>query len=388
MPDFTSVLTTYDWFSHAFLFLLNFGLFLAAAAIIERTQSDNDHSDRIQIARTLSGLICILILADIVVLSLAPHFSDELMRVVYSLMTLYFCLLIFQLLSYYSLHRFGRKKQVDQKTLFVETYSSRLMNIVMLAALGIIALYVVIKIWGADSLLETTGIFGIFFAFLAFTSGQWAPDLLSGLVILNSQTLEDGDLVVIDGYENEYIISKVSFIYTVLFDIRTNTRTMLRNSRLMQGKIDNLSRVASSEGIRQAINYKIGYPVLPDRDRKLRLTEAQEQQKNVGDMFELAFKNACEMDDIKINRNKPFDWALTETGDYALQYTLWIYLDRIPSTKVTGTIRKHYLGTLFKINELVYMASVQEGIDLSTPDLQQITANIANPKPSLDRAPN
>ncbi len=373
MESLSINLNAVQWLTHGLLLLLNLAFFASAGGIIRRTQGDNDHSERIQIARTVSALICILVITDIVILSLAPDISKVFMRFVYSLMTVYLSLFIFQITSYYSLKRFGRRKEVDSRDLYVETYSSRLMNIVLIVLISIATLYVVIKVWGADSMLETTGIFGIIFAFLAFTSSHWAPDVLSGLVILNSQSLEDGDLIKIDGYDDEYIISKVSFIYTVIFDIRNNNRTLLRNSRMMQGKIDNLSRIASTDGIRQALKYNIGYPDLPESDRDARIAIADAQSKNVNDMFEKAFKRACDDESIKVNANKHFDWALTNAGDYALEYTLWIYLDRIPSTKVTATIRKHYLGTIYKVNELVYRASVEEGIDLSTPDLSSMT---------------
>ncbi|MFK7730374.1 MAG: mechanosensitive ion channel domain-containing protein [Pseudomonadales bacterium] len=373
MDSLSINLSAVEWASHGLLLLLNLAFFVGAGAIIRRTQGDHDHSERVQIARTLSAFICVLVIADIVVLSLAPEISEVFMSFVYSLMTVYFSLLVFQISSYYSLKRFGRRKEVDSRNLYVETYSSRLMNIVLIILIGIVTLFVVIKVWGADSMLETTGIFGIIFAFLAFTSANWAPDVLSGLVILNSQTLEDGDLIKIDGYDDEYIISKVSFIYTVIFDIRNNNRTLIRNSRMMQGKIDNLSRIASSDGIRQALRYNIGYPKLPTGDREARIAISDAQTKNVNDVFEKAFQRACEDEAIKINGNKTFEWALTEAGDYALEYTLWIYLERIPSTKVTATIRKHYLGTIYKVNELVYRASVEEEIDLSTPDLSNMT---------------
>ena len=91
-------------------------------------------------------------------------------------------------------------------------------------------------------------------------------------------------------------------------------------------------------------------------------------------MFSKA-NDVCKNDkDIMINENKSFDWALTNAGDYALEYTLWVYLDRLPNTKVTRTARKYLMGTMFKVNEAVFNASVIAGVDLSTPDL--VTAQV------------
>ena len=52
-------------------------------------------------------------------------------------------------------------------------------------------------------------------------------------------------MLYIDGYPDEYIINKVSFIYVTLLDVRKNHRILMRNSRFIQSKIDNLNRVAS-----------------------------------------------------------------------------------------------------------------------------------------------
>lgn len=94
-------------------------------------------------------------------------------------------------------------------------------------------------------------------------------------------------------------------------------------------------------------------------------------------MFTRAFE-ACKADEnIKINDTKSFEWAMTNAGDYALEFTLWIYLERIPSTKITSRLRQHLMGTIYKINEAVYTASVIENIDLSTPDV--ISAQISSP---------
>jgi hypothetical protein len=54
---------------------------------------------------------------------------------------------------------------------------------------------------------------------------------------------------------------------------------------------------------------------------------------------------------------------------------MWFYFARVPNTKVTATARKHLMGTVYKINQAVYQASIYEDIDLSTPDLANITFN-------------
>ena len=365
----------------SFLFFLNIILLLLARPIINLIAPNQDNKTQIKIAQALNFLVLLLQIIDFALRWYVPEYGQSsadseggyFIRVGISLMVVYSGVFIYNLAGALSRKRFGKSRLVEGQTVHIETYNSRMVGLVMLGIIVLTVIYLLIKTWGADSLLGTTGIFGIFIGFLAFTSGIWAPDIVSGLIILNSDILVDGDVVVINGYEDEFIIARITLIYVVLYDVRNNHRTLLRNTRFIQDRIDNISRIASSDGIRQAFKYNIGYPVFSD-DRSAREAELAAFRKNIGDMFTRSFEACQANDDIKINNSKPFEWAMTNAGDYALEYTMWAYLDRIPNTKVTATIRRHLMGTLYKINEAVFTASVVEDIDLSTPDL--VNANV------------
>ena len=321
-------------------------------------------------------LVLILHSLDIIITGATSNYHHYFINLGYSLMIIYASMLAYSFFGTLSKKRFGQERKVDDKTVFTETYSTRLVNLVLMVLIVMTAIYALIVIWGANSLLETTGIFGILMAFLAFTSSVWAPDIISGLIILNSQSIEDGDVIIIDGHRNEYVISRVTLIYVILYDIRNNHRTLMRNSQFTSNRVDNLSRVASTNGVRQGLTYKIGYPQFTGHSDD-RAEQLADFNKTIGEMFTRAFE-ACKADEnIKINDTKSFEWAMTNAGDYALEFTLWIYLERIPNTKITSRLRQHLMGTIYKINEAVYTASVIENIDLSTPDV--ISAQISSP---------
>ena len=149
----------------------------------------------------------------------------------------------------------------------------------------------------------------------------------------------------------------------------------MRNSLFTGQRVDNLSRVASTNGVRQALTYKIGYPEFSGRSDE-RAIQLKSFRKTIDEMFSQTFEACKAREDVKINEAKDFEWAMTNAGDYALEYTLWIYLERIPNTKITSRLRQHLMGTIYKVNEEVYKASILENIDLSTPDV--IQAKIAN----------
>ena len=369
-------LTQGEWLAHGLIFILNIALFLFARPLLNLIAPDQDNSSKIKIFRALNVLVLILHSLDIIITGATSNYHHYFINLGYSLMIIYASMLAYSFFGTLSKKRFGQERKVDDKTVFTETYSTRLVNLVLMVLIVMTAIYALIVIWGANSLLETTGIFGILMAFLAFTSSVWAPDIISGLIILNSQSIEDGDVIIIDGHRNEYVISRVTLIYVILYDIRNNHRTLMRNSQFTSNRVDNLSRVASTNGVRQGLTYKIGYPQFTGHSDD-RAEQLADFNKTIGEMFTRAFE-ACKADEnIKINDTKSFEWAMTNAGDYALEFTLWIYLERIPSTKITSRLRQHLMGTIYKINEAVYTASVIENIDLSTPDV--ISAQISSP---------
>ena len=377
------------------LFFSNIVLLLLARPILNIISPNQDNKTRIKIFQALNLLVIGFHFIDFTLRRAFPveldaageivsGYEGYVIKIGLSLMVIYAGVFLYSLAGTLSRKRFGKTRVIDEKTIYVETYNSRLVGLVMLGVIVLTVIYMLIKTWDADSLLGTTGIFGIFIGFLAFTSGIWAPDIVSGLIILNSDILVDGDVVVIHGHEDEFIIARITLIYVVLYDVRNNHRTLLRNTQFIQNRIDNLSRVTSTHGIRQVLKYNIGYPSFSD-DRDTRKTELMEFRKSISDVFEEAFEICAASDHIYVNPNKPFEWAMTNAGDYALEYTLWVYLEKIPNTKVTSTIRKHLMGTMFKVNEAVFTASVHEGVDLSTPDI--VVAQLQPPAPPVEKAP-
>ena len=364
-----------QWMGHGLIFALNIALFIFARPLLNLIAPDEDNSSKVKIFRALNVLVFLLHFLDLILTGATSNYHHYFIKLGYSLMIIYAGMLVYSFFGSLSKKRFGRERVQDDKTVYSETYSTRLVNLVLLVLIAMTAIYTLIVIWEADGLLGPTGIFGILMAFLAFTSSVWAPDIISGLIILNSQSLEDGDVVVIDGHKNEYVISRVTLIYVILYDIRNNHRTLMRNSLFTGQRVDNLSRVASTNGVRQGLTYKIGYPEFTGH-KEDRAAQLKNFRDTIEDMFTQAFEVCKEREDIKINETKPFEWALTNAGDYALEYTLWIYLERIPNTKITSRLRQHLMGTIYKVNEEVYTASILENIDLSTPDV--ISAKIAD----------
>ena len=181
-----------QWLIHLLVFATNISLFVFAKPIINFIDGDRESGIKVTLFRALNSLVLILHLAHLAVLRLNSDYENFFIHLGYSLITLYLSILVYSICTRQSRRKFGTEKIVDEKTIFLDSYSSRLVDIIILFVMIVTTLFTLIKIWGADSMLETTGIFGILFAFLAFTSNIWAPDIISGLIILNTQILEDG----------------------------------------------------------------------------------------------------------------------------------------------------------------------------------------------------
>jgi len=58
---------------------------------------------------------------------------------------------------------------------------------------------------------------------LAFTQSTWAPDVFSGLIILNSDMLEEGDIIEIKESEPVYgLVYKTKIFHTVILNLVDN----------------------------------------------------------------------------------------------------------------------------------------------------------------------
>lgn len=349
---------------HATVFTINLLLLLFASPIVRLFRTGGDSDFQLSLFRGLNILFLLFHLLDLALIVWHKDYQNFFARLAWSLVTIYAGVFIFGFFSFLSRKKFGVQKRFEDNVKYIDTYNSRLMDIIVLVAISIFSLYLLVDIWDFDSLLQTTGIFGIVAAFLALTNQIWAPDMFYGMVILNSKMLEDGDVIQFSSDGDEYIINKVTFIYTILLDVRNNHRTLIKNSKLVDAKIDNLSKKASLDGLRMRLSYKIGYPPAQ---------EITAFKKRIDAMFSEVYQRCITHEEIKVNEKLEFEWYLSATGDYALEYTLYYHLQTLPNTKVTRTVRAFLLKTPNLINKEVYEASLRHDIDLSTPILHKET---------------
>ena len=353
---------------HIVVFIANLILFLFSSKIVRYLNSGQENTKQLSLFRSLNIAFFLFHVLDWVMLSLNKNYENYFFNMGLSIVLVYSGVIFYSIATMYTKAKFGISRIVDDVKVYYDSYSSRMVNILLLIVISLMTLMYIIKIWGFTSLLETTGLFGLTIAFLALTNAIWAPDLYYGMVILNSKMLEDGDVI---SFSNEkrhpYIINKVTFIYTILLDVTNNHRIMIRNAKMVDSTINNISKKASLEGLRHHNVFKISYPERGDNPEE----NYKKFMKKIDSMFTYVQDKAYEDKSILVNPNVAFTWYIKDTADYAIEFILTYHIPSLPETRSTKKIRSYLLATPRLINLLTLEASYKFDIDLSTPLLHQ-----------------
>jgi small-conductance mechanosensitive channel len=350
--------------SHGFNFdiidLLTIGvsliLLFAATPICRWLNNDDNLSARASMMRTLNFLIVVAVLANGFISqdplankettqSLAAGFTQ-------SLIVIYFAVLATQIINYFVRRRFGRTNK--DKTTVSDTYSSRGLSLFVAFAMSIIAIVSCLRIMGLDQLLEAGGAIGIIGIVLAMTQAAWAPDIISGLIILNSRFCEDGEVIQfnMDGKEVIASIFKTKLFHTEVLDLANNHRIMVRNAKLRDFGVQNLSRFASARGLRERLLFDIDY----------RHSEAE-----VSEMIKRAFIDIDKSESAREEQYEP-EIRVHKTGNYAVTWAIYYY---IKDVKRLLTIRQTF-------RSYILAESNRSGIALATPMLQDSNVWVHN----------
>lgn len=274
-------------------------------------------------------------------------------RLLSILVVIYLGYVLAHFLAAFVRDRYGRRYSVGERDRVADTYASRALSIFLSIFIGLIVLISVIRIAGFNSLLEAGGVIGFIGVFLALTQGAWAPDIISGLIILNSKMLQERDVVKLSDSHETFlgIVYRTRAFHTELLNLVDNHRVMISNSKIRDYTLHNLSRFANARGLRETLRFKIGYDVPADQ---------------VKAMFEAAYAAAIADSDVRIESQHALEIRVFETGDHAIEWSVHYY------TKEASQLVK--TAQLFR--EKILEASLDAGISLSTPITLQ-TSNLS-----------
>lgn len=317
-------------------------LFFAAKPICNLLNHAEGVETRVSLMRMLNALIIIAVLSDAFLLQHKNEFASNVTR---SLMVLYFAMISTQIINYFVRQRFGKKRVSNNTTSISDTYSSRGLSLIVTTVVTLIALISCLRILGFNSLLEAGGALGIAGLALAMTQAAWAPDIIAGLIILNSRLCEEGDVVQfnMDGDKIVASVFRTKLFHTELLDLANNHRMMIRNNKLRDYGLQNLSRFASAKGLRECMLFNIGY---------------EHAKEDVTAMILRAFEQIDVSEGAREDQYAP-EIMVYDTADYAVTWAVYYYIKDV----------KRLLAIKQTFRAYILEESVRSNISLATPDL-------------------
>ena len=329
-------------------------LLLAAKPICAWLNNASEQDERIRIRsrlmRTLNLFIILAVVARTILQSQLEHLW--LGKITQVLIIIYFAMLSTQICTFFIRKRFGKSRQVQDKPVISDTYSSRGLSLFFTVLISVIGLVSSLKVLELNSWFETGGVLGLIGLFLAMTQASWAPDIMSGLIILHSRLCEEGDVVQFnqDGRDIVASVFKTKLFHTEFLDIANNHRLMIRNAKLRDVALHNLSRFASARGLRECLLFNIDY---------------KHKEDEVHAMFKRAFETIDKSREVREEQYKPGIYVF-ETGDYAVTWAVYYF---------TKNVKNIFLNRQL-IRSAILAESHKSNISLSTPVLQTATVQL------------
>lgn len=341
-------MSTLEWL----LIIVNAGLFFFAGQIYHKLspKSDKQQTKQVHILRVINVVIIGLVLYKAIV---TPEIEETWFSKTLTLFVIsYVFFLVFKVYSYFMHLRYGKQYESDSGIQLSETYNSRALVVFGGVFFFIIWLISSIQVLGFESLLQAGGVLGFVGVMLALTQAAWAPDIISGLIILNSNMVEEGDILQLNFegrtvYANVY---KTKMLHTELLDLSNNHRMMVKNTQLRNQFLQNLSKFASAKGLREKLTFNISYDTPP---------------KRVRDFFNLVESKLHESYSDYYESQHPIEVVVEETGDHAVQWTVFFYTKNI----------RQLLKTRQQFRELVLNMATAENISLATPLTHVVNQN-------------
>lgn len=328
-------------------------LFVAAKPICQWLHNNEAAGSRASMMRFLNFAVILAIVTKALFLQDNAWIS----KIIQVLIVLYFTMLITQIINFFIRKRFGRSRVVKNKVSIADTYSSRGLNLSVTVVITIISIVSCLRILGFNSVLEAGGALGIIGLFLAMTQASWAPDIISGLIILNSRLCEEGDVIQFnqDGKPIVASIFRTKLFHTECLDLVNNHRLMIRNTNLRNQGLQNLSRFASARGLRESLLFNIDYKHTEDEVTK---------------MINQAFEKVDAAEDIREEQYEP-EIFVSDTGDYAVTWVVYYYVKDIKRIQTIKNIIRSY----------ILKESIACNISLSTPILSNNSIEVMESQP-------
>ena len=248
--------------------------------------------------------------------------------------------LIWQLTHSIILKKYGRKREVEDTSIYVESYTSSNLKLIALLILGVISGLVFLNLWKLEWLLQTTSFLGALAVLIFTTKDYWLKDFISGIIVISNGNIERGDVIRIPDENILAIVLETRTMLTLLRDVIRNHNITVPNSLLLNKQVEILT-TESRKGIYDYVEFNIGYETDSEKARAYLLD---------------AWKRACKIT-ATINPEREGNIMLVENGDHAVT---WRVLYNLRFEHEIATARNAVKLAAFELQD-------EHGVKLPTP---------------------
>ena len=211
--------------------------------------------------------------------------------------------LIWQLTHSIILKKYGRKREVEGTSIYVESYTSSNLKLIALLILGVISGLVFLNLWKLEWLLQTTSFLGALAVLIFTTKDYWLKDFISGIIVISNGNIERGDVIRIPDENILAIVLETRTMLTLLRDVIRNHNITVPNSLLLNKQVEILT-TESRKGIYDYVEFNIGYETGSEKAKAYLLD---------------VLKRACKIT-ATINAEREGNIMLVENGDHAVTW--------------------------------------------------------------------
>jgi len=248
--------------------------------------------------------------------------------------------LIWQLTHSIILKKYGRKREVEGTSIYVESYTSSNLKLIALLILGVISGLVFLNLWKLEWLLQTTSFLGALAVLIFTTKDYWLKDFISGIIVISNGNIERGDVIRIPDENILAIVLETRTMLTLLRDVIRNHNITVPNSLLLNKQVEILT-TESRKGIYDYVEFNIGYE-----------TDSEKAKAYLLDVW----KRACKIT-ATINPEREGNIMLVENGDHAVT---WRVLYNLRFEHEITTARNAVKLAAFELQD-------EHGVKLPTP---------------------
>ena len=248
--------------------------------------------------------------------------------------------LIWQLTHSIILKKYGRKREVEDTSIYVESYTSSNLKLIALLILGVISGLVFLNLWKLEWLLQTTSFLGALAVLIFTTKDYWLKDFISGIIVISNGNIERGDVIRIPDENILAIVLETRTMLTLLRDVIRNHNITVPNSLLLNKQVEILT-TESRKGIYDYVEFNIGYE-----------TDSEKARAYLLDVW----KRACKIT-ATINPEREGNIMLVENGDHAVT---WRVLYNLRFEHEIATARNAVQLAAFELQD-------EHGVKLPTP---------------------